>query len=129
MIVSASGMKAQSERLKIVSQNIANAESISDTPGGDPYRRKTISFKSIFNKASGADLIEVQFGSDDSDFKLKFDPSSTAADENGYVKLPNVDNIIEAADAREAGIYYKANLGVLSVARDLLSSTIDSLSR
>ncbi|PST26115.1 flagellar basal body rod protein FlgC [Mesorhizobium plurifarium] len=126
--VSASGLQAESTRLRIVSENIANARSTGDAPGTDPYRRKTISFAAEVDRASGASLVEVErLGTDDSDFNIEFDPGNPAADEKGMVKLPNVNILIEMADMREANRAYEANLQTIKQSRDLISQTIDLL--
>ncbi|MQV88785.1 flagellar basal body rod protein FlgC [Sinorhizobium medicae] len=126
--VSASGLQAESTRLRIVSENIANARSTGDAPGTDPYRRKTISFAAEVDRASGASLVEVErLGTDDSDINVEFDPGNPAADEKGMVKLPNVNILIEMADMREANRAYEANLQTIKQARDLISQTIDLL--
>ncbi|HXV32149.1 MAG TPA: flagellar basal body rod protein FlgC [Sinorhizobium sp.] len=126
--VSASGLQAESTRLRIVSENIANARSTGDVPGADPYRRKTISFAAEVDRASGASLVEIdRIGTDDSNFNIEFDPGSPAADEKGMVKLPNVNILIEMADMREANRAYEANLQTVKQSRDLISQTIDLL--
>jgi flagellar basal-body rod protein FlgC len=126
--VSASGLQAESTRLRIVSENIANARSTGDAPGADPFRRKTISFAAEVDRASGASLLEVErLGTDDSDFNIEFDPGNPAADEKGMVKLPNVNILIEMADMREANRAYEANLQTIKQSRDLISQTIDLL--
>ncbi|MCV9962823.1 flagellar basal body rod protein FlgC [Pararhizobium sp. BT-229] len=126
--VSASGLEAESTRLRIVSENIANARSTGDTPGTDPYRRKTVSFAAEIDRASGASTVEVQrLGTDDSEFTIEFDPGNPAADDKGMVKLPNVNVLIEMADMREANRSYEANLQTTKQARDLISATIDLL--
>ncbi|MDK1384360.1 flagellar basal body rod protein FlgC [Sinorhizobium sp. 8-89] len=126
--VSASGLQAESTRLRIVSENIANARSTGDTPGADPYRRKTISFAAEVDRASGASLVDIQrLGTDDSNFNIEFDPGNPAADEKGMVKMPNVNVLIEMADMREANRAYEANLQTIKQSRDLISQTIDLL--
>ncbi|ASY61720.1 Flagellar basal-body rod protein FlgC [Sinorhizobium sojae CCBAU 05684] len=126
--VSASGLQAESTRLRIVSENIANARSTGDVPGADPYRRKTVSFAAEVDRASGASLVEIdRIGTDDSDFNVEFDPGSPAADEKGMVKLPNVNILVEMADMREANRAYEANLQTIKQSRDLISQTIDLL--
>ncbi|AGA05619.1 flagellar basal body rod protein FlgC [Sinorhizobium meliloti] len=126
--VSASGLQAESTRLRIVSENIANARSTGDAPGADPFRRKTISFAAEVDRASGASLVEVErLGTDDSEFNIEFDPGNPAADEKGMVKLPNVNILIEMADMREANRAYEANLQTIKQSRDLISQTIDLL--
>ncbi len=124
--VAASGLGAQSERLRVVSENLANAQSTGDTPGSEPYRRKTISFAAELDKASGGSLVEVNdIGRDQTDFPVEFIPGHQAADEKGYVKMPNVNVLVEMADMSEANRSYEANLQVIKQARELISLTID----
>jgi flagellar basal-body rod protein FlgC len=124
--VAASGLGAQSERLRVVSENLANAQSTGTAPGADPYRRKTISFATELDRPSGANLVEVSsIDRDPSVFPVEFQPGNEAADENGYVKMPNVNVLIEMADMTEANRSYEANLQVVKQARDLISMTID----
>lgn len=126
--VSASGLEAESTRLRIVSENIANARSTGDVPGADPYRRKTISFAAEVDRASGASTVEIdRLGTDNSDFSVEFDPGNPAADGKGMVKMPNVNILVEMADMREANRSYEANLQTTRQARDLISATIDLL--
>ena len=126
--ISASGMEAQSTRLRVVSENLANARSTGDTPGADPYRRKTISFASEVDRASGTELVQVKrISSDPSSFINTYDPGNPAADSKGMVKLPNVNMLVEMADMREANRSYEANLQSIKQSRDLISSTIDLL--
>ena len=128
MRISGSGMQAQSQRLRVISENLANAQSTGTTPGSDPFRRKTITFGSELDRVSGADLVRVkEFGVDQSDFKLEYQPGSPAANTAGYVKLPNVNPIIEMADMREANRSYESNLQVVKQAREMISMTIDLL--
>lgn len=124
--VAASGMSAQSERLRIVSENLANAQSTGDTPGAEPYRRKTITFAAEVGRASGSAMVDVTSISRDlGEFPVEFQPGHEAADDNGYVKMPNVNVLVEMADMREANRGYEANLQVIKQARDLISMTID----
>ena len=124
--VAASGLGAQSERLRIVSENLANAQSTGSTPGADPYQRKTISFAAELDGASGGSLVKVtKIDRDKSDFPVEFAPGNEAADANGYVKMPNVNVLIERADMTEANRSYEANLQVVKQARELISMTID----
>jgi flagellar basal-body rod protein FlgC len=124
--VAASGLGAQSERLRVVSENLANAQSTGTAPGADPYRRKTISFATELDRGSGANLVEVSsIDRDPAAFPIEFQPGNEAADENGYVKMPNVNVLIEMADMTEANRSYEANLQVVKQARDLISMTID----
>jgi flagellar basal-body rod protein FlgC len=126
--ISASGMDAQSTRLRIVSENLANARSTGDTPGADPYRRKTVSFASQLDRATGVDLVGVKrVGKDNSSFQMAYDPGNPAANAQGMVKLPNVNMLVEMADMREANRSYEANLQSIKQARDMITSTIDLL--
>jgi flagellar basal-body rod protein FlgC len=124
--VASSGLGAQSERLRIVSENLANAQSTGNTPGAEPYQRKTITFAAELDRASGSSLVEVtSISRDQKAFPLEFLPGHEAADEAGFVKMPNVNVIIEMADMTEANRSYEANLQVVKQARDLISMTID----
>ena len=124
--VASSGLGAQSERLRIVSENLANAQSTGNTPGADPYQRKTITFAAELNRASGGSFVDVaSISRDKSPFPVEFQPGNEAADEFGYVKLPNVNVLVEMADMREANRGYEANLQVIKQARQLISVTID----
>lgn len=126
--ISASGMRAQSNRLRVVSQNIANADSTALVPGGDPYRRKTLFFSTKHDPKTGAAVVNVQkYGVDPSPFQLRYDPTHPAANAAGYVKLPNVDTVIEAQDAKEAQRSYEANLNMIDVSRSMLGRTLDLL--
>jgi flagellar basal-body rod protein FlgC len=124
--VAASGLGAQSERLRIVSENLANAQSTGSTPGSDPYQRKTISFAAELDRASGGSMVKVtKIDRDQSAYPVEYSPGNQAADQNGYVKMPNVNVLIEMADMTEANRSYEANLQVVKQARDLISMTID----
>ncbi|MGF9693391.1 MULTISPECIES: flagellar basal body rod protein FlgC [unclassified Rhizobium] len=126
--IAGSGMEAQATRLRIVSENIANARSTGDTPGADPYRRKTITFGTELDKVSGAQTVSVKkLGTDQSNFVEEYDPGSPAADDKGMVKMPNVNMLIEMADLREANRTYEANLQTIKQTRDLISATLDLL--
>lgn len=128
LMISAAGLRVQGQRLRVISENVANADSVSERPGGDPYRRKTISFKNMLDRDAGLQLVTVdKISSDPSDFGRKYDPNNPAADPTGYVKLPNVNALIELTDMREAQRSYEANLKVIEVARGMLSKTIDLL--
>jgi flagellar basal-body rod protein FlgC len=123
--IAASGLQAQSTRLRVVSENIANAQSTGPTAGADPYARKTVSFESEVDRASGANLVEVKtIGVDESPFRLERDLGNPAADADGMVKMPNVDVLVELADMREANRSYEANLQVAKQSADMLSQTI-----
>lgn len=128
MQISASGMRAQGERLKVISENLANSDSLGKTPGSDPYRRKVVSFKSELDRAMGANLVKAQKPQQDrSDFELKYDPGHPSANADGYVKMPNVKSVIEMADMREAQRTYEANLNVIDSAKAMLNRTVDLL--
>jgi flagellar basal-body rod protein FlgC len=126
--IAASGLEAQSTRLRIVSENLANANSTASVPNGNPYARKLVSFDSEVDRASGAELVRVKdIGFDKTPFRAEYDPGNPAADTKGFVKMPNVNMIIEMADMREANRSYSANLQVVKQARDLFTMTIDLL--
>ncbi|MFC3673933.1 flagellar basal body rod protein FlgC [Ferrovibrio xuzhouensis] len=128
MKIAASGLRAEGQRLKVISENLANADSLGRTPGADPYRRKVVSFRSELDRASGAEIVQAQPpGTDKTDFELKYDPGHPAANADGYVKMPNVNAVIEMADMREAQRTYEANLNVIDSARQMISRTIDLL--
>ena len=116
------------ERLKVISENIANADSISPVQGGDPYRRKIVTFQNVLDRKLGADLVRVKgVELDKSEFKKNYNPGHPAADKNGYVSLPNVNPLIEMMDMREAQRSYEANLRIISVSKSMLTRTIDLL--
>lgn len=126
LMISAAGMRVQGQRLRVVAENLANADSVSEVAGGDPYRRKTISFKNQLDRELGLETVQVKkVGEDPSDFRMKYDPGNPAADAKGYVKLPNVNSLIEMTDMREAQRSYEANLRAIEVARNMLQRTID----
>ena len=126
--VAASGLGAQSERLRVVSENLANAQSTGNYPGADPYQRKTITFTAELDRLTGARMVEVStIANDRTAFPSEFQPGHEAADEFGYVKLPNVNILVEMADMREANRSYEANLQSIKQARELISMTIDLL--
>lgn len=126
--IAASGLGAQSERLRVVSENLANAQSTGNTPGADPYQRKTVTFATALDRDNGGSFVRVQsVDLDRSEFPIEYLPSHQAADDGGFVKMPNVNPIIEMADMREANRSYDANLQVIKQARQLISMTIDLL--
>jgi flagellar basal-body rod protein FlgC len=130
MAVAASGLRAQSQRMKIIAENIANANSTAKTPGGTPYRRQVATMKSEFDRHIDATM--VQSGrpvADMSDFRTQYDPGNPAADTKGYVKLPNVNELVEIMDMREAQQSYDADLTVMQASKSMLSNTIDLLRR
>lgn len=124
--VSASGLGAQSERLRVVSENMANAQSTGNFSGADPYQRKTITFSAELDRQTGARMVEVSaITNDTTAFPTEYQPGHEAADEFGYVKMPNVNILVEMADMREANRSYEANLQSIRQARELISMTID----
>lgn len=130
MAQAAKGMKAQGVRMRVISENLANAETTGKTASDTPYQRKVVTFKSIMNKADNQKEVEVdKIMSDRSDFIMKYDPSHPAADKNGYVKTPNINPLIEMMDMREAQRSYEANLGVIDMAKGMLMRTLDLLAR
>ena len=126
--VAGSGLQAQSMRLRVVSENLANFDSTGKTPGANPYTRKTISFTDELDEQVGADLVKVDhIGLDKKPYRVEYDPDHPAADEKGYVKHPNVNMLVELSDMREANRSYEANMQVVKQARELISMTIDLL--
>ena len=124
--VAATGLTAQSERLRVVSENLANAQSTGDGPGTDPYQRKTVSFSAEVDRSSGAAMVDIAaIERDRTEFPLEYLPGHEAADAAGYVKMPNVNPLVEMADMREANRSYEANLQVIKQARELINMTID----
>ena len=128
MAISAAGMKAQGTRMRVISENIANSETTASTPGGDPYRRKTISFANRLDRASGVDKLDVKrVDTDPTEFEKKYDPTNPAADAKGYVKLPNVNRLVETMDMREAQRSYEASLGSIEISRSMMMRSLDLL--
>lgn len=126
--VSAAGMDAQTARIKIVAENLANQNTTGSTPGADAYRRRTVSFQNRIDKALGVETVSVKaVGVDKSEQPLKYDPGNPAADKNGYVKMPNVNSFVELMDMRDAEQSYSANLNVASTTRTMLNRTLDLL--
>ena len=126
--IAASGLKAQSGRMRVISENIANAESTAPRAGGDPYRRKIPTFSAEMDRTLGASVVSLgRIGTDRSDFRTKYEPGHPAADANGYVKYPNVNSLVEMTDMREAQRSYEANLNVIGATRRMIQKTIDLL--
>lgn len=129
MTTSAWGMRAQGERTRVISENLANANTASKVPGGDPYARKEILFKNVLDRESGVNLVKVDEIRRDpnAEFNLKYMPDHPGADDAGYVKMPNVNVLVEMNDMREAQRSYEANLSMLENSRNMASRTIDIL--
>jgi len=126
--ISAAGMAAQSARLRVVAENIANRDSTGETPGADPFRRRTITFTNRLDRALGVETVRVsRIGRDNSPFPERFEPSHPAADARGYVRTPNVDSLMENMDMRQANRSYTANLAVLETTRGMLLRAIEAL--
>ena len=126
--IAAAGMRAQGFRLRIVAENMANANSTATEPGGDPYRRRMVTFKNALDRQLGIVTVQVdKVVTDDAEFEKDFDPNHPAADATGYVKMPNVNSLIEITDMREAQRSYEANLKVLEAARGMLQRSVDLL--
>jgi flagellar basal-body rod protein FlgC len=128
LVIAASGMHAQSARMTVIAENLANADSAGKTPTDTPYRRQVPTFKAVFDEALGADKVAIgQVAYDMSDFQSRYEPGHPAADAKGYVKYPNVDPQIESMDMREAQRSYEANLNVISATRQMLGQTLNIL--
>ena len=126
--ISASGMKAQGTRLRVIAENIANADSLGDRPGAEPYRRKQVSFKNELDRSLGANLVKIgRIATDKGAFGNEYNPAHPAADAKGYVLTPNVNTLIEMMDMREAQRSYEANLNMIESSKQMLLQTIDLL--
>ena len=128
MRIAAAGMDVQTSRLRVVAENLANRDTTSEVAGGDPFRRKNVTFANRFDRALGANTIRVaRVGTTKGEFPTRHDPNHPAANAQGYVKTPNVNSTIETMDMREAQRGYSANLSVLEVSRGMLTRTIEAL--
>lgn len=129
MKLASSGMRVQSERINVIAQNTANADTAPAKPGDLPYTRKQISFKNVLDKTSGEKLVTVDKVSEDkkSEYLKKYMPGHPAADADGYVTMPNVSSLVEAMDMKEATKSYQANMGMFTQTRDMMSKTVDLL--
>ncbi len=126
--ISASGLKAQGTRLRVIAENLANADSTAQRPGGEPYRRRVVTFSNVLDRELGVKKVQVgNIVPDQSDFRRRFEPGHPAADDNGYVLTPNVNTLLEVADMREAQRSYEANLKAIQSSRTMLQQTIDIL--
>ena len=128
LMISSAGLKVQTGRMRIIAENVANADSVASTPGGDPYRRQIPTVTSKFDKELGAEMVRLgKVVSDRSDFELKYEPNSPAADASGNVKYPNVSPLIEMVDMQSAQRTYEANLNMITTTRQMMGSTLDIL--
>jgi flagellar basal-body rod protein FlgC len=128
MAIAASGLRAQAGRMRIISENIANADSTPSTPNAEPYRRKVPTFQTEVDRTLDVKLVELgKTRTDNSDFRIKYEPGHPAADKNGNVRLPNVNSLLEMSDMRDAQRSYEANINVISATRSMLQRTIDIL--
>lgn len=126
--VAASGLRAQMGRMKVITENIANVDSVATTPGGDPYRRRIVTFSSELDRSLGADVVKLgKVETDSSDFLVRHEPGNPAADAQGNVKYPNINTLVEMTDLRDAQRSYEANLNVITATRKMLQLTIDML--
>ncbi len=128
MKISGAGMKAQGTRLRVIAENVANASSLPTTPGDTPYRRQVITFKNELDRRMGLDMVQVdKVGPDRSEFGRSYEPGHPGADQDGYVRTPNVNALVEIMDMREAQRSYEANINVVRASKKMLQSTIDIL--
>ena len=128
LAIAASGLRAQAGRMRIISENIANSDSTSQTAGGDPYRRRIPTFQGEFDRSLNAQVVALgPVRTDNSDFHLKFEPGNPAADAQGNVKYPNVNPLIEMTDMRDAQRSYEANVNVIGATRNMIQRTLDIL--
>lgn len=128
MQMAALGMKAQGTRMRVISENMANANTTPQVPDEDPYQRQLVMFKNVLNRISGDREVKVdRVVRDNSDFGIRYDPSHPAADNRGYIRTPNVNTLIEMADMREAQRSYEANLGIIEMSKSMLMRSIELL--
>ena len=126
--IAATGLHAQTARMRIIAETLASADSAGKTPNEDPYRRKIPTFKAVMDKEIGGETVQIgRIAFDQSDFSQRYEPGHPAADANGYVRYPNVNSLIETMDMRQAQRSYEANLNVVTVTRQMLGSTLDVL--
>ncbi len=126
--VAVSGLKAQSGRMRVISENIANADSAPSAPGADPYRRKVATFQRRFDRDLEAEVVKVgRVNRDQSSFRTRYEPGHPAADREGFVRMPNVNSTIESMDLREAQRSYEANLNIVTSTRRMIQRTLDIL--
>jgi len=128
LTISARGMTVQTSRLRVIAENLANQDTTGTSPQTQPYRRKTITFANAMDRSAGTETVRVKkIGRDMGDLPLRYDPSHPAADERGYLRVPNVNSFVEVMDMKEAERSYSANLNVLQVSRSMLTRAIEML--
>ena len=126
LAIASSGLRAQIGRMRVISENIANADSVAQTPGGDPYRRRIVTFSAELDRNLGANVVQIgPVETDNSDFQVKHEPGNPAANAQGDVKYPNINSLVEMSDLRDAQRSYEANLNVITATRRMLQRTID----
>ena len=128
LTIAASGLRAQMGRMRIITENIANADLVATTPGGDPYRRRIVTFSTELDRSIGADVVTLgRVQPDPSGFLVRHEPGNPAANAQGDVKYPNVNTLVELTDLRDAQRSYEANLNIVTATRKMLQLTIDML--
>ena len=126
--ISAAGMAAQNFRVRVIAENVANANSLAETPNDEPYRRRIVTFRNQLDRSLGVNLVKVgRVLLDDGEFGSRFEPNHPAADPTGYVQTPNVKTIVEMMDLQQAQRSYEANLRVINMARQMMARTIELL--
>ena len=126
--IAATGLHAQNARMRIIAENLANADSTGKTPEEDPYRRRIPTFEAVMDAEVGGKIVEIgKIALDQSDFVSRYEPGHPAADGRGYVRYPNVNSLVETMDMRSAQRSYEANLNVVTVTRSMLGRTLDIL--
>lgn len=128
MLISASGMKVQNVRMRIIAENLANQDSVATAPGEDPYRRKSLTFQNVLDRETGINKVEVKkVLYDQAEFGMRYDPGHPAADETGYIKTTNVNGLVELMDMKQAQRSYESNLNAMDVSKNLIMRTVDLL--
>lgn len=128
MAISASGMRVQNIRMRIIAENLANQDSVATGPGEDPYRRKSLTFSNALDRATGIQKVEVKdIVYDQSEFGMRYDPGHPAADEIGYIKTTNVNGLVEIMDMKQAQRTYETNLNAMDVSKNIIMRTVDLL--
>lgn len=128
MLISASGMKVQNVRMRIIAENLANQDSVATAPGADPYRRKSLTFQNVLDQETGVNTVEVKkVLHDQAEFGMRYDPGHPAADETGYIKTTNVNGLVEMMDMKQAQRSYESNLNAMDVSKNLIMRTVDLL--